>query len=213
MRLIIITLLSILVISCSSEQATKNEELNVVAVIYKRLPKILPAPPPPPTNSETKEENNIDYSKLKPHIFTYAINDHFVYYDFDYINEVSNIFETAKSKKLFEEKILDSTYMKLVASLSELKKTEKIDKTKLVKLLNNNLIFWNKQTITTQEKKKNNISGIISFSRVSFNNDFTRAAVVVGDYFERVGSGVSLYILEKKENKWLVKYYKTLEMS
>lgn len=213
MRLIIIPILYILAISCSSEQVTKNEELNVIAAIYKRTPKILPPPPPPLPNSEVKEENNIDYSKLKPLMFTYAINDHFVYYNFDYVNEVSNRFHPAKSKELFEKKVLDSTYMKLVVGLSVFQKKKKIDKPKLIKILNEDLIFWNKQTISIEEKRKTNISGIISFSRVSFNDNFTKAAVASGSYFERIGSGVSLYILEKIGNEWVVKYSKVLEMS
>jgi|GEM_PF-5063180 len=211
-RLIIILLLYIFAVGCSSNQATQNEEFAVIAAVYNRVPKILP---PPPNNSKTENqiEEEGDNSQLKSLIFNYAINENFVYYNFDYIDGISNRFKPYKSNELFKEEILSSSYMKLVAGLSELKKIEKIDKAKLDELLNDDLIFWNKQTITIQEKKENNISGIISFSKVSFNNDFTRAAVVVGDYFERIGSGVSLYILEKTDYKWVIKYHKTLEMS
>jgi hypothetical protein len=213
MRLIIIPLLSILIFSCSSKQSSTEDQLSVVAAVFVRIPKTLPPPPPPLINNEVKEEDNIDYSQLKPLTFNYAINENFVYYDFDYINEISNQFMAYKSKELFEEKGLDSSYMKLVQGLSGLKKSDKIDKAKLSELINDDLIFWDKQKITIQEKKELNITGIISFSRVSFNDEFTKAAVAVGDYSEHIGGGVSLYILEKIDNNWVIKYTKVLMMS
>ncbi|MBJ6369100.1 hypothetical protein [Snuella sedimenti] len=212
MKLLLITLLA-LVISCSSSQTAKNEALNVIAVVYKRIPKMLMPPPPPLTNSEVKEENNINYAQLKPLKFTYAIHDHFVYFNFDYVSGIFNRFHPAKSKELFEEKALDSSYMELVKGLSRDKSEQKIDKAKLIKSADEDLIFWNKQTISRQEKADTNISGIISFSKVSFNDNLTRAAIVVGDYFGKISGGVNLYILEKINNKWEVKFSKTLEIS
>ncbi|WP_163517214.1 hypothetical protein [Gelidibacter japonicus] len=213
MRLIIMILLYVLALSCTSNQSQENQELAVIAAVYKMVPKELPPPPPPPPNSEVKEENNINYSKLKPLAFNYAINENFVYYDFDYINGISNRFIPYKSNELFQEKILDSSYMKLVERLSELKEIEKIDKAQLDKIVHNDIVFWDKQTITIEEKKENNLSGIISFSKVAFNDEFTRAVVVVGNYFEHIGGGVGLYILEKIDNNWVIKYTKTLIMS
>ncbi|GAA3570353.1 hypothetical protein [Snuella lapsa] len=191
----------------------ENEALNVIAVVYKRIPKMLMPPPPPPPDSEVKEENNINYAQLKPLKFTYAIYDHFVYFNFDYINGISNRFHPTKSKELFEEKALDSSYMKLVKGLSKYKAGQKIDKAKLIKSADEDLIFWNKQTISRQEKSDTDISGIISFSKVSFNDNLTRAAIVVGDYFGKISGSVNLYILEKTNNKWEVKFSKTLEIS
>lgn len=213
MRLILISIISVLFLSCSFEDTLKNEELAVVAAIYSKIPKILPPPPATPSNTQNNEESNFDDLNLDPLIFNYAINRNFIYYNFNYKNDISNEFKIHKSKELFEVKILDSSYMKIITNLQELKKAEKIDEFKLSKLLNDDLVYWNKRTISIKEKKENNISGIISFSRVSFNNEYTKAAVVVGDYFERIGSGVSLYILQKKDNKWIIKYQKTLETS
>ncbi|HUH26628.1 hypothetical protein [Gelidibacter sp.] len=84
--------------------------------------------------------------------------------------------------------------MQLVAGLSKFKKIEKIDTAKLDMLIDKDLVFWKKQTITKNERSENDLSGIISFSNVSFNADFTKAAVVDGDYFEHIGNGISLYI-------------------
>ncbi|MCK0124945.1 hypothetical protein MWU76_11085 [Gelidibacter sp. F2691] len=213
MRLIIMTFLYSLAISCSSEQTSSDQQLAVIAAVYKSIPKAVPPPPSLPSQHKGEEENAIDYSKLKPLIFKYAINESFVAYDFDYINDVSNRFDVYKSEKLFEEKILDTSYMKLVAGLSKFKKIEKIDKTKLKTSLDEHLTFLDKQTITKEDKIDNDISGVISFSRVSFNDDFTKAAVVVGDYFEPLGNGVGLYILEKIDRKWIITFTKTLMMS
>lgn len=168
---------------------------------------------PPSSEHVGEEANDIDYSKLKPLIFKYAINQSFVDYDFDYVNGISNRFQVYKSKELFEEKILDVSYMQLVARLSKFKKIEKINTTKFVMLIDEDLVFWEKQTITKDERSENDLSGIVSFSKVSFNADFTKAAVVVGDYFERIGNGIVLYILEKINNKWVIKYTQTLMMS
>ncbi len=213
MRLIITFLLCILVISCSSNQTTSYEQLAVIAAVYERIPKVLPPPPPPPSEHKGKKANDIDSSKLKPLIFKYAINESFVDYDFDYVNGISNRFQVYKSKELFEEKVLDSSYMKLVAGLSEFEKNGKIDTSKLDTLIDEDLVFWDGQTITKNEQREDDITGIISFSNVSFNADFTEAAVVVGDYFEHIGNGISLYILEKINNRWVIKYTQALMMS
>ncbi len=215
MRLIITTLLCSLVISCSSKQPSSDEKMAVIAAVYERIPKAIPPPPPPPPSSQYvgKEANDIDYSKLKPLIFKYAINESFVYYDFDYVNGISNKFQVYKSKELFAEKILDVSYMQLVSRLSKFKKIEKIDTSKLDTLIDEDLVFWDRQTITKDEQRENDITGIISFSNVSFNAGFTKAAVVVGDYFERIGNGIRLYILEKINNRWVIKYTQTLMMS
>ncbi|MBA6151849.1 nuclear transport factor 2 family protein [Gelidibacter maritimus] len=204
MRLIIITL-CILTIGCSSKQTSSYEQLDVIATVYESIPKAIPPP-----NSEDEEENDIDYLNLEPLNFNYVINENFVDFDFDYIYDIPNRFQVYKSKDLFEEKVLDFSYMKLIAGLSEFEKNEKINTSKLEALLGENLVFWDKEMITIEEKNEHDISGVISFSKVSFNEDLTRAAVVVGDYFERIGNGISLYILEKIDGKWVIKYTQAL---
>ena len=103
--------------------------------------------------------------------------------------------------------------MRLVNGLSKFKKIEKIDISKLQLLIKDNLVFWDGQVITKNEKDENDISGVISFSKVSFNDDFSKAVIVVGDYYEHLGNGVGLYILEKIDNRWVIKYTKTLMKS
>lgn len=213
MRLIMTVSFCFLCISCSLKQIQKNEQLAVIATVYERIPKTLPPPPIIGNENEVEHQNNIGNIVLKHLNFNYGINENFVYYDFDYINGISDVFYIYKSKELFAEDTIDSSYMTLVAELSKLKEPDKIDKAQFAKLSYSDLAFWDRPTITNEEKKENNLSGIISFSRVSFNKDFSKAAVVVGDYFERIGSGASLYILVKTDDKWVIKYEKTLEKS
>lgn len=208
MRLISIILFCILGISCSSSQLSKNEELAVIATVYQKIPKIL-SPPPPPSGNAVAEKNDVDYSKLKPLIFKYAINKNFVDHNVNNSRTILDHFE----KDLYDERNLDSSYMKLINGVSKFKKFETIDTTKLESLIQGDVVFWDRQTITEKEKSENDISGVISFSKVSFNEDFTRAAVVVGDYFEYHGNGVELYILEKIDKMWIIKYTKILMMS
>ncbi|MBO3096665.1 hypothetical protein [Gelidibacter pelagius] len=208
MRLIIITL-CILTIGCSSKQTSSYEQLVVIATVYESIPKVIPPPP----NNEDEEENDIDYLNLEPLNFNFVINENFVDFDFDYIHDIPNRFQVYKSKELFEEKVLDFSYMELVAGLSKFENNEKIDASELETLLGENLVFWDKQMITNEEKTEQDISGVISFSNVSFNENLTRAAVVVGDYFERIGNGISLYILEKIDEKWVITYIQALMTS
>ena len=212
MRVIKIVILCSFAISCSQKQPSNDEQLAVIAAVYERIPKAIP-PPPSSFEHVGEEANDIDYSKLKPLIFKYAINESFVDYDFDYVNGMSNKFQVYRSKELFEEKVLEVSYMQLVAGLSKFKKIEKIDTSKLDMLIAEDLVFWDRQTITKDEQRENDITGVISFSKVSFNPDFTIAAVVVGDYFEHIGNGIALYILEKIDNRWVIKYTQTLMMS
>ena len=77
------------------------------------------------------------------------------------------------------------------------------------------MLYLNQRFVSKEgkEKEKYSITGIISFSRVSFNKQYNKAAIGVGIHGGRLNSSFTIYILEKVENKWEVKYYLTIEVS
>lgn len=203
--------LFLLIVSCNKVDNI-NEEIAVVGYMYNSIPKKLP-PPPPTKNSELDSSifNRIDYSKLKPFRFSYAIYERF---DNSGLNrEINTSFFKAKSNKLFERENIDSLETVLVKNLGNVNGDIFIDKKHLNNYVNEDLLYLNKRFLNKEIKEKYSITGIMTFSRVSFNKEFNRAAIAVGIHGGRLNSSYTIYILEKIKNKWKTKYYLTIEES
>jgi hypothetical protein len=74
-------------------------------------------------------------------------------------------------------------------------------------ILDKNIIFdlnfiWN----GTSEYKNDpeNYYGIITFSKIGFNEEQTKAIIYIGEMMKEVGRG-DYYILEKEDNQWKIK--------
>jgi len=216
LKLLYTIVLFLLITSCNKENNNLNEEIAVVGYMFNHIPKVLPPPPPPPKNSELDSSiiNRIDYSKLKPFQFSYAIYEKFVNSGLN--RKIPNSFFKAKSNELFERENIDSLEMVLVKNLGDIKEDSAfIDKNLLNNYVNEDLLYLNQRFISKEgkEKLKYSINGIISFSRVSFNQQFNRAAIGVGIHRGRLNSSYTIYILEMIKNKWEIKYYLTIEKS
>ena len=205
-------LLFLLIVSCNNENNI-NGEIAVVGYMYNSLPKKLSPPPPPQKNSELDSSiiNKIDYSKLKSLHFSYAIYEQF---DNSGLNkEINKSFFKAKSNKLFERENIDSLEMVLVKNLGNLNSDTFINKKYLNNYVDEDLLYLNKRFLNKEMKEEYNITSIITFSRVSFNKQFNRAAIAVGIHGGRLNSSFTIYVLEKIKNKWVKKYYLTIEES
>ena len=54
---------------------------------------------------------------------------------------------------------------------------------------------------------------IINFSRIAFNENNTKAIVIMGVGFGKLNGFSAMYFLEKKNDKWYIKYEKGLTIS
>lgn len=214
MRLKFLFIISLAMLTSCRQNKVINEEIAVISYMYKTIPKVVPPPPAPSQTTEFDSiENQIDYTKLEPIYFRYAI-----YYQFDnsgldgYINKS---FFKANSEKFFERKEIDSSDFVLIKKLRDKYKNEQINKELLDSYVNENLLYLNKRFISKEakEKREYNIDGIITFSKVSFNNQKDRAALAIGIHRGKLDSNLTVYILEKNQETWNIKYYKTISKS
>ena len=202
-------------ISCLQSKGV-DEEMVVIGYIYNSIPKTIPPPPPPPPmqNSDFDSiDNQFDYSKLDSLYFRYAINNQFVISDLN--KEINKSFFKANSEKLFEREDIDSLNMALIKKIGNVNTKKNLNKEFLNNYVGKNSLYLNQRFISKdgKEKKELNIDGIISFSRVSFNAKKNRAAIVVGIHRGRLDSSSTIYLLEKINENWSIKYYSTIEIS
>ncbi len=193
-----------LISSCKYDSCL--EEVEVLSTIYNSIPKSIPTPPRPIEGSEIDSLiiSNINYSKLKSIKFTYAINKNYISNNIEYNHSG---FHVPKSKKIFETIIINDTEYQLIKNIS--KEKDSINKNLFNNKIGSKLIFLDKRVISEKTKKQYRIDGIISFSKVSFNENHNKAAVEVIIYRSGLDSSLSIYILEKVNKKWKIKYYKT----
>ncbi|WAC03806.1 hypothetical protein N7U66_10525 [Lacinutrix neustonica] len=196
-------------VSC---QNNNEEEYKVIATIYNSIPKELLPPPKPTGKNEVLDSivNKIDYDNLNPLIFNYAINENFINFEID---NISKKFKSYNSKELFKTININEDEFVLIESLKTQNYSKKLDKKKVTKLCEDDIVFSSKQFLKKNSKEKDSLDGIISFSRVSFNKGYEKAAVCVGVYRSGLDSNLKLYILEKNNGKWEIKSYKLLSIS
>jgi len=83
----------------------------------------------------------------------------------------------------------------------------------LKKYLNKDIVLINQKTINKEIKERYGINRLLSFSRVAFNENYTKAAIGVVNFGGKLDSSFTIYILEKNENKWQIKYYQIVVYS
>ncbi|WP_188231112.1 hypothetical protein [Aestuariibaculum sediminum] len=221
MRLIL-SLVTIILISCSSEKQfikqQVKEEMLVIGTVYKSLPKVLYAPPKPSEETFDIRETVLNYDK-KPNssiakIFKYSINENFLKYEEKNFKRINNKYSPYRPKTLFEKVEIEEIYEELLIAITKLSSnSNQIDKLKLNAITNEELLFSKESKLDLETMEALGISAKLSFSRVSFNDDFTKSVVILDKFYERANGSNVIYVLEKIDNSWQIKYTKTMTYS
>jgi hypothetical protein len=208
MRVKYIILLSFLFVFSCSKNKIETEEIAVISSVYNNLPKIIPPPPAVDEGYDIQKSND---SKPRFLEHRYAINAQFQSQELSSNN--INLFFKHKSDKLFDKVSVDSTLFSLTKKIKFIKHDKLLDKNLLDQYLGDNLLYLNQKVISREEKQKHNINAIISFSRVAFDMGYNYAAVCVDLYYDKLASSSTVYILQKINNKWVIKYTQVGEVS
>lgn len=204
-----ILLLIFILISCS-KKGDVDEETIVINKMYNSIliPKSVPSPPKPKKNEEDIESlKKINFNKNK--FIKYAINKKFVNFK---IENSSKKFNVYNSKKLFEHTNISNEDHALLQNLN-VKVEKNIDSNVFKKINKEEVVFLEKQFVNSEDKKEIGIDGIVSFSKVSFSKDKTKAAIAVGVHRGKLDSSLTIYILEKTDKDWKIKNFKVIEVS
>lgn len=207
MRVKYIILLSCLFVFSCSKNKIEVEEIAVISSVYNNLPKIIP--PPPSVEGYSIQKSNDSKPRFLEH--RYAINAQFQSHELSSNN--INLFFKHKSDKLFDKVSVDSTLFSLTKKIKFIKHDKLLDKNLFNKSVNDDLVYLNQKVISREEEKKYNINAVISFSRVAFDMGYNYAAVCVDLYYDKLASSSTVYILQKINNKWVIKYTQVGEVS
>lgn len=200
-----IVLLFLFIISC--QPYNKNsEETAVLGTIYNAMPKVIPPPPLKKGDMNTKVSN---HHKLLKH--RYAVYQEYI--KMESTSNVSNVFYKYKSEILFEKVQIDSVLIRLTRSLGKQNRNKHINEKELDKYVNEGLTYLNNRFLSKDEQRKHGINVVISFSRVVFDSEYKKAAVCVGLYYDKLSASQTIYILEKVNNEWKIKFTEAGEVS
>jgi len=202
-----IILLFFVIVSCKSNDVNR-EEIEVIGTIYKAMPKVIPPPPPKEGEMNSEIRNQNEFLKHRYGIFQEFISIQST----DYISNVFHQHEYV-SGELFKEFQIDSISIQLARSLGKLNVDEHINKKQLNDYVKENLVYLNKRFPDKEEKRKHSINGVISFSKVAFDIEHRKAAVCVGLYYGKLSASQTIYILEKVNNVWKIKFTEVGEKS
>ncbi|CAM1349700.1 hypothetical protein [Tenacibaculum halocynthiae] len=102
---------------------------------------------------------------------------------------------------------------KLLSSLFSKKETRKIEINKITSFKKDSLIYYTDKHKKMLGRGFIEIDMLLSFSRISFNKDYSKAFLIVGVTYEKLNSFTTLIYLEKKYGVWKIKCQEGLTIS
>lgn len=104
-------------------------------------------------------------------------------------------------------------YENIFDSLKEYKEPLEIDVSKMPNNKYSFILPYQEYYKTMTSKGYDKYDIILSFSRLSFNKNKTKAIVIMGVGFGKLNGFSAMYFLEKKQGSWKIKYEKGLTIS
>ncbi len=193
-----IVLVFLILSSCISSNKV-GEDIAVIGSVYKSIPKFIPAPPIEVISDSVFNKTKNKTRKGIKH--NYAINLN--YYNGKFGSSISNVFQ--KKDTPSEKVSLDNALWSLAQQVVREKASNSvIDSTALNEYLNDDVQYLNSSTLNLKDKNQYNVNRLLSFSHVIFNQNNTKAAVVVTNYSDKLDASALVYILEKVNKVWVI---------
>lgn len=197
MEKILICFFFIILCACNEKQRQfEDESYKVLSVLYNRLAVQLPIPPMPPSSRNISKadslkniEKIIEFTKLRDSIqqivaidpyLSLLILDHFNY---------------SKVKDEFQG---------LVAELSLLEEKKSLDIHRIKTSRKDSIIELNDSLLDPMVSDYLKFNKLISFSRVAFNEKFTKVVLVASAGTSGRAGFSALYFLRKIDGQWVI---------
>lgn len=211
---ILVTLL--VIVACNKNKHNiENNSYQIISLVYAEvlhgLDFQLDLPPPPPTFIEGKGQDYMDSLDLAyVQLIKKIASDSFKNKNKKVQRRIAiapelhapkdfSSFQNGRFKNLFEEFIVVDRF-------------EKVNLSKIHTTKNETLMYFNDSLTTKNTAAFENFDLLISFSKITFNEDFGKAIIVCsGSVSARAGASV-MYFLEKTKNgRWYIR--DTIELS
>ena len=102
---------------------------------------------------------------------------------------------------------------KLLQSFFNLKESKKINLNKIRLNKKDSLIYYTDNHKKMWAKGFNEIDICLNFSRIKFDKSYKHAILILGVSYDKLDGFSTIYFLEKKKEKWVVKCEKSLSIS
>lgn len=200
-------------LSCSEKEKTNIEQENTYQIMgvllnYSRETLVLqPGFPPPPNGYDydftTKDSLGMykDFLRQTKKKQTIAFSSKTFTLSKKYKDE-----KVKTVKKCTSDNYLMNTFLKP-------KRNIKININKISNLKKDSLIYFNDKHKKMLGAGFEEIDMILSLSNISFNENYTKAIIIVGVSYERLNGESRLIYLEKKHYNWEIKCEKILSIS
>lgn len=203
-------LLFILSLSCNDKLSIYESKYQVMKMVYNTIPKEIPPIPLELLSDSIAKEINVNNRKSLVH--KYAINLNLQNFDLSKVN-LRNVKRKDLDTGLSKIEDLSNLELELFNKLKKETFKVQIDTLLIEKIFDEDLLFMHKKIISREEQRQYNITGIISFSDVVFNDEKNKAILAVGTNRGKLDSDLTVYFLDKLNNEWHVSCYSVIEKS
>lgn len=205
----VVCFIFLIIYSCSQKQKI-NEEMCVIGKVYNYIPKAIPSfPALKESNIDTINKSVAEIAKDSLY-FNYAIYSGFINVS---INEKFDGYFYTIGGNVFKKEKINSSYTSILKQLNALSTEAYFNKEVFRNSIKDDVLFINNSITDDNLKKENKIDGVLSFSRVSFNEEKSRAAIIVSNNKGKLNSSLIIYLLHKTNNDWQITHYLPLEWS
>ncbi|WP_422081873.1 hypothetical protein [Ulvibacterium sp.] len=194
-------LLLVFTVGCQHVNYTKidEESLAIVNLLYNSESLNFPVPPPPPKNEKGNRP------KLDKKVTDKLID-----------KRVYAIVTTGESKGIILKSLdIPAEYKNILEESNITYFIKDLHNTKVLAKTGDSIpvVYYQKGLKIHDLTKKNNVIGVLYFSDIKFNGDFSKAILKFGSYTHGLAGSTSIVGLEKKDGMWVVRFSKNISES
>lgn len=193
----------------SIEQEKKNTN-QILSLLYGQLAEpmepVFPPPPPDSLDYVFTSKDSIRIDSLITQIKKERAERRFIV-AIDSLNKpYPNVSQNNIDKKC-------EGFLEILSKLQQQEDTLKIDISKIENTRNDSIVYFKEELLTEDSRDFFKFDMLLSFSRIAFNEDYTKAVLKVSESRSKLAGSSSIYFLEKINGKWQIKCTKELMIS
>jgi len=203
MRKFIFVLLIFSLLLCKKRGDNEEEKTyEVITFLYDTMVQpiepMFPPPPPDSLNHEFSSKDSVRIISMIEKIKIERENKKYIIAIHPQLNLVSERYENKNEGECFG-------YSKMLNKLKSFKSTKKIEINRIRTKRNDSIIYFKKDLVIKGHKDYETFDVLVSFSRIAFNENFTKAILRVSVSTSKLAGSSILYFLEKTNGSWKIK--------
>lgn len=214
-KIIVFATIILLVFSCKESDIEDVNKYQIISLLFEKLAKPIELVYGPNFSGEPlTRKDSVHQDSLFESIRKERAKYQFIIAVYPYFtDDIYAKHPSFKECPQYYNKLMDDAdYLKKYQFRQE-KGEVRVDFNKLENTRNDSIIIFKKDLLKKYSKEYDKFNILISFSDVIFNDDYTMAAIKVHHSYSKLGGESTLFLLEKINNKWLIKCGKVTGIS